>query len=225
MKELLRDLLATMGIYDAPREGRVHGLLAEYQHPGALLSAAKRMREEGFRHYDAHSPFPIHGMDGAMGLGNSKVGFSTLGGGLTGLALGTWMQWWMSEVDYPLNISGKPTFAFEYGMPIMFELTVLLAALGTAAGMLALNGLPRPHNPIFHSDRFARASDDSFFIYVSASDKKFDVTKTAEILASAGALHVETVAEPAEDAVGDGDGVARTETVPAGEVPVMTPRS
>jgi hypothetical protein len=201
LKQLTREILASMGIYRA-REDRTYGLLAEYSDPGALLHAAEAMREKGYRHFDTHSPFPIHGMDRAMGLGNSKVGFFSLGGGITGLALATWLQWWTSAVDYPINISGKPFFAVEPSIPIMFELTVLFSAFGAVAGMLALNGLPRPYNPLFYSKRFAGASDDRFFLHVAASDGQFDETQTAKDMRSAGALHVELVQD---DGVSDAE--------------------
>ncbi len=196
LKKLTRSAQDSMSIY-ASGEDRSYGLLAEFPHPGALMHAAEALREAGYRRFDAHSPFPIHGMDRAMGLGNSQVGFFALGGAVTGLALGTWLQWWTSAVDYPINISGKPFFAWEYGMPIMFELTILFAALGTVAGMLALNGLPRPYNPLFFSDRFARASDDGFFLHVAATDALFDPHRTEQVLREAGATHVEAVREEA----------------------------
>ncbi len=196
MKELLTDVKSTMGIYDGPDKGRVYGVLAEFAHPGALLHAAEKVRDAGYRHFDTHAPFPIHGMDKAMGLSQSKVGFAALGGGLTGLALATWMQWWMSAVDYPINISGKPIFAIEPSVPIMFELTVLLSALGAVAGMLALNGLPRPWNPLFYSPSFARATDDAFFLHIASSDKRFDLETATRLLNDAGALRVETLTEP-----------------------------
>jgi hypothetical protein len=96
-------------------------------------------------------------------------------------------------VDYPLNISGKPFFAVEPSVPIMFELTVLFAAFGAVGGMLALNGLPRPYNPLFYSDRFEGVTDDRFFLHVAASDDKFDAEETATMLRDLGALHIELV--------------------------------
>lgn len=192
LKQLLQGVLATMGIYKA-REDRVYGILAEFPDPGALLHAAAEVRRAGYKHYDAHSPFPIHGMDRAMGLGNSKVGYIVLGGGITGLLLATWLQWWTSAVDYPINISGKPFFAFEPSIPIMFELTILFSALAAVVGMLALNGLPRPYNPVFYSKHFARVTDDAFFLHVAASDARFDVDGTSTLLRTLGALHVEVV--------------------------------
>ena len=192
LDELTRELKATMGIYESDEE-QVYGLLAEFSDPGALLHAAEAVRENGYSHFDTHSPFPIHGMDRAMGLGNSKVGFFSFGGAVTCLAVGYLLQWWTSAVDYPINISGKPFFAIEPSVPIMFELTILFGALGAVAGMLALNGLPRPYNPLFYSERFERVTDDAFFLHIAASDANFDETDTANLLRKAGALNVELV--------------------------------
>ncbi len=192
LQRILRDVKATMGIYES-RDGGVYCLLAEFSDPGTLLHAAEEVHKAGYKHFDAHSPFPIHGMDRAMGMGNSKVGYITLIGGATGLALATWLQWWTSAVDYPINISGKPFFAFEPSIPIMFELTVLFSALAAVAGMLALNGLPRPYNPLFYSRRFARVTDDGFFLHIAASDDQFDLEQTEELLRNIGALEVEVI--------------------------------
>lgn len=193
MKDLIRHTKATMGVFESREDDNVYGLLAEFSNPATLLHAAEAVRERGYTHFDAHSPFPIHGMDRAMGLGNSKVGFFALGGGVTGFALGYWLQWWTSAVDYPINIGGKPFFAIEPSIPIIFELVVLFSAFGAVAGMLALNGLPRPYNPLFYSERFARVTDDGFFLHVAASDAQFDEAKTAHTLHEIGALRVERV--------------------------------
>lgn len=192
MNTFLKDIKATMGIYDSEP---VHGVLAEFSHPGALVHAAEAVRKAGYRHFDTHSPFPIHGMDRAMGLGNSRVGFFTLGGGITGFALAYWLQWWTGGVDYPLNISGKPFFAVEPSIPIMFELTVLFSAFGAVIGMLALNGLPRPHNPLFFSRNFERASDDAFFLHIAASDPKFDEDATFGFMEELGGYNIELITE------------------------------
>lgn len=204
MTKLVRDIKASMGIYDGSR-GRTYGMLAEFSDPGALLHAAEAVRKAGYRHFDTHSPFPIHGMDRAMGLGNSKVGFFALGGGITGLAAGWIMQWWMNGVDYPLNISGKPFFAIEPSIPVMFELTILLAAIGAVAGMFALNGLPRPYNPLFYSDRFRRVTDDRFFLHIAASDPKYDASDTNRLLLDQGALGVEEVVDHETVTVAEGE--------------------
>lgn len=192
LNQLARDVKASMSIYEAG-DDQVYGVLAEFAHPGELLHAAEAVREAGYRHFDTHSPFPIHGMDKAMGLGNSIVGWITLGGGITGLALATLMQWWMGAYDYPIGISGKPFFAVEPSIPIMFELTVLLASLATAAGMFALNGLPRPYNPLFYSKNFLRVTDDAFFLHIAASDGRFNQEATTKMLQDLGASNVETI--------------------------------
>ncbi len=182
------------------------GLLAEFSNPGELVEAVEAVRREGYTRLDTFSPFPIHGMDAAMGLKPSLLGYIVIGGGLTGCALGFLMQWWMGAVDYPLNISGKPFFAVEPSVPIAFELTILLSALGAVGGMLALNGLPKPYNPLFFSERFGRATDDGFFLHVAAADTAFDRAGTAGLLRRLGALGVEYVDHEGAYEIGvDGD--------------------
>lgn len=192
LKQLATEIKATMGIYE-PRTDATYGMLAEFAHPGELVKAAKAAKEAGYKRFDTHSPFPIHGMDKAMGLPNSKVGFITLGGGIAGLSLAIWLQWWTSAVEYPINISGKPFFAWEPSIPIMFELTVLFAALATVGGMLAMNGLPRPYNPLFYSNNFARVTDDAFFLHIAANDSRFDLEETERFLKQIGASRVEVL--------------------------------
>lgn len=191
-----------MGVYESD-EQEVYGVLAEYTDPGALMQAADGVYKAGYRKFDAHSPFPIHGMDKAMGLGNSKVGFFCLMGGITGLSLATWLQWWTSAVDYPINISGKPFFAIEPSIPVMFELTVLFSAFAAVIGMLLLNGLPRPYNPLFYSEEFSRVTDDAFFIFIAAEDDKFDMKKTGETLKKLGALNLEVIKDHGTANIGE----------------------
>lgn len=198
LKQLASEVKATMSIYEA-QEDQISGVLAEYAHPGELLHAAQSVREAGYSHFDTYSPFPIHGMDKAMGLKNSILGWITAVAGITGLALATWMQWWMGEVSYPVNISGKPFFSIEPSIPVMFELTILFAALATVAGMFALNGLPRHYNPLFYSKNFLRVTDDAFFLQIAASDKQFDMTATSRMLRDLGASSVETIRDTGEE--------------------------
>lgn len=200
-KNLLRTSKASMGIYESD-DNDVYGVLAEYKNPGVLVHAAKGIHQAGYKKFDTHSPFPIHGMDKAMGMGNSKVGYITIFGSITGLSIATWMQWWMGQVDYPINISGKPFFAVEPSIPVMFELTILLSAFAAVAGMLALNGLPRPYNPLFYSENFSRATDDAFFVFVAASDDKFNMEKTSALLKELGALNIEVIKDHGTATVG-----------------------
>ncbi len=190
------------------------GLLAEFSDPGALVHAVEDLREKGYSQLDTFSPFPIHGMDRAMGLPFSKLGFMVFGGAITGTFLGFLLQWWTSEVDYAINISNKPLFAWETSVPIMFELTILFAALTAVGGMLALNGLPKPYNPLFNSERFSRATDDAFFVHVSVRDGAFSNAATAEDLHGLGALSVEYVDHEGATLVGAAGEPADVEPIP-----------
>ena len=167
-------------------------LLADFESPGQLLKAAAQMRKAGYTKYDCHSPFPIHGMDAAMGLKRSPLGWIAgllaLGGGAFAFAL----QWWTSAVDYPIVISGKPFFSFQAYVPVTFALAVLSAAFAATFGMLIINRLPRYHHPLFYSDRFA-PSDTGFYISVEVDDPKFDTVETARFLESIGAINIETI--------------------------------
>ena len=168
-------------------------LLAEFETAGGVLHAAEKLRDAGYTQYDSHSPFPIHGMDAAMGLNDSKLGLIVFPIGITGTTLAWLMMFWMNGVDYPLVIGGKPGYSLPSQVPIMFELTILLSAFATVFGMFHLNRLPRHHHPIFNSERFKGFSDDKFFISVESSDPKWDLEKTKKLLESCHPSHVELV--------------------------------
>lgn len=169
------------------------GLIAEFANPGELYHAVKAARKAGYSRLDTFSPFPIHGMDRAMGLGPSPLGYFVIVGGLVGCGLGLLMQWWMNAHDYAWDISGKPLFAIEQAVPVTFEVTILFSALTAIGTMLALNALPKPYNPLFFSERFGRATDDGFFLQISVLDRKFDRAATADMLRDLGAYYVEFV--------------------------------
>lgn len=175
----------------------IHGALAEFPTPEALTLACRRMRDEGFRHWDAHSPFPVHGLETAMGLKRSIVPLFVLVLGLGGAGAGMLLQWWVSVEAYPLVVSGKPLFSWQAFVPIMFECGVLGGALGALGGFLALARLPRHHHPLFESATFERMSDDAFFVSVEARDERFDEQRTLDLLADLGATRVELVRSPA----------------------------
>lgn len=180
-------------------EPALHGLLVEFDSPSLLMEAATKVRDAGYRHWDVHTPFPVHGMDDAMGIRGTRLPFIVLGGGLTGLGLATLMQWWMNAVDYPYVISGKPLFGLPANVPVMFELTVLLSAFATFFGMWGLNGMPRLHNPLFRSARFRRATQDRFFIVIEARDPRFQLETTREFLASLRGSAIEEISADGED--------------------------
>jgi mono/diheme cytochrome c family protein len=163
-------------------EPPLHGLLAEYESPWKLLDASKKVREAGFTRWDTYTPFPVHGIDKAMGIKMTVLPWLTLGAGLVGLAAATLFQWWTNAVDYPWIVSGKPFWSLPANVPIMFEMMVLFAGFTTLAGMLALNGLPHPSHPLDLKERFARATDDRFFLLIQASDPKFDERATRKLL-------------------------------------------
>jgi len=169
------------------------GVMAEYEDPAALTHAAERVRDAGYRKWDVYSPFPVHGMDEAMGIPHSRVGFIVGAGALLGVVGAMLMQGWMSAVDYKIVVADKPFFAWEQFMPITFELGVLLSAFGAIFGMLALNGLPRLNHPLFKKERFLRVSDDRFMIVIEAADPQFDLGRTRSLLESAGGTNVEVV--------------------------------
>jgi len=177
----------------------VHGLLAEFDSPSLLFEAATKCRDKGFKHWDVHTPFPVHGMDEAMGIKGTQLPLIVLAGGITGLVLATLMQWWMNAVDYPYIISGKPLFGLPANIPVMFELTVLFSAFATFFGMWGLNGLPRLHHPLFSSRRFRRATQDRFFIVIEARDPGFKLDETRDFLDSLGGGVVEEIVDAADD--------------------------
>jgi hypothetical protein len=171
------------------------GLLAEFETAAEIKQAAIRVRDAGYRHWDVFTPFPIHGMDDAMGLRESRVGWFTFIGGVTGFTLGMSMIWFMNGFDYPLAVGGKPLFSPVYAFPVSYELTILLGAIGSLLGMLFTNRLPRWHNPVFNSERFRRATHDRFFILIESRDPKFSEAATRQLLQTAGSRHVEAVPE------------------------------
>jgi len=170
-------------------------LLAEYETPDGCANAAAKLRDAGYTKFDAHTPYPVHGMDAAMGMRDTPIGWIVLAMGMTGCLAGFLMMFWMNGIDYPLVIGGKPPDAIPSMVPVMFEMTILLSAFGAVFGLFGLCQLPRHHHPIFNSDRFARATDDHFFISVDASDPKFDLKKTRLLLEGTTPAHLELVEE------------------------------
>jgi len=169
------------------------GILAQFETPKEIYHACEHVRDAGFQDWDAHTPFPVHGLEKAMGAPRSKVGFIVAVCAVTGMSIALLMQWWMSAVDYPVVIAGKPYASWPAFVPVTFELTVLFSAFGAVLGMLAINQLPKHYHWVFLSDRFAAASDDKFFVSIEASDAKFDAEETVSFLRSIGASHVELV--------------------------------
>ncbi len=161
----------------------VYGMLAEFTDPKDLVEAARLTRHEGFTRIDAYSPFPIHGLADAIGFHTTKLPLIVLAGGLIGGLGGFFMQYYATTISYPLNIAGRPYNSWPMYIVITFEMTILFAGLSAVLGMLALNGLPQPHHPVFNAPNFELASRTHFFLSIEARDERFDMDRTASFLA------------------------------------------
>lgn len=173
----------------------LYGLIAEFDSPGHLVTAATRARDDGYRRMDAYSPFPIHEMTAALGMRRTKLPIVVLVAGLVGTATALLMQWFASAIHYPLNVGGRPLASWPMFIPITFELTILFASFAAVFGMLGMNGLPMPYHPVFNAPRFALASRDRFFLCIEAKDPKFDLDRTRRFLETLGAHDIAEVEE------------------------------
>jgi hypothetical protein len=173
--------------------GRLYGLIAEFETPSALVAAAARTHQAGYHQFDAYAPFPIEELTHAMGHHRSRLPLLVLVGGVFGCIGGLGLQWWVNNVAYPMNIGGRPLSSWPAFIPATFEMTILFASLTAVFGMLALNGLPRPHHPIFNAPRFSFASRDRYFLCIEAADPRFDAAATRSFLAELGPTEVSEV--------------------------------
>ena len=171
----------------------IHGLVADFDSPERLMGAIKAARKAGYSKMEAYTPFPIHGIDDAMGAKQSNLGYFVVCGGAVGMTIAILLQWWTGAVAYPLVIAGKPFFSFEPSIPIIFELTVLFSAFVAVFGMIAINGLPRLYHPIFNYSGHKAITDDRFVLIIEASDREFDATATRDFLAAQGADKLELI--------------------------------
>ncbi|TVR53954.1 MAG: DUF3341 domain-containing protein [Puniceicoccaceae bacterium] len=167
-----------------------YGIIAAFDEPGPLMKAAEQVRDAGYRHWDVITPFPVHGMDGAMGLKRSKVPRITFIGGAIGLATGMALAAYMNWIDYPLIVGGKPFFSPIYAFPVAYELTILLAAFGTIGGMFIFNRLPMLYHPVLKHDHIHRASDDRFYLVIEAADPLYEPAKTRALLDKIGGREI-----------------------------------
>src|SRR3954451_20293465 len=158
----------------------IYGLLAEFEDPTSLVSAAERTRHAGFRGMDAYSPYPIEELHDALGMHHTRLPLIVLIGGIVGCVGGYGLQYWASGIAYPLNVGGKPLHSWPAFIPVTFECTILAAALSAVLGMLALNGLPMPYHPVFNVPRFALASRNRFFLCIESTDRQFDADRTRQ---------------------------------------------
>ncbi len=164
-----------------------------------VYHAAEKVRDAGFTSWDVHSPFPIHGLDDAMGLPRSILPRFVLIGGATGTLTAFLLEYVTQVILYPTVVQAKPAniFTIPAFFPVMFELTILLSAFTALFTCLAMMKLPRLNHPLFNSRNFTRFSDDRFFICIEARDPKFSAEKTKTFLADLGGANVELVEDEA----------------------------
>lgn len=172
-----------------------YGIIAEFDTPADIMHAAEKVRDAGYKRWDVYTPYPIHGMDEAMGLKNSKVGWFSFLGGVTGYTSGMLLIWFTNAVDYPVMIGGKPMFSPWGAFPPSYELTILFGAFGALGGMLLMNRLPRLHHPLLKHDRFKLATHDKYFVVIETTDPKYSPKETRELLEATGSKRIELVEE------------------------------
>ncbi len=172
---------------------KTHSIIASFKDTPSFFHAAEKVRDAGYKKWDTYSSFPVHGMPAAQGQPRSKVPLFTFCGGITGFTLGTSIVAFMGFFDYPLIVGGKPFFSPVFPFPIMYELTILLAAFGTLGGMFITNLLPQHYNPLFNSEKFLEVSGDRLVIAIETRDPKFDSEATRRFLEEIGGTDIEEV--------------------------------
>ena len=170
----------------------LYGVIAQFDDSHELMKAADAAREAGYVNMDAYPPVPVHGLDETLGRKRSKLPYIVLCGGITGLCLGFALQVWVSCIEYPVNVGGRPFFSWPSFIPVAYECTILFAALSAAFFMCYLNGLLRPYQSIFNAPNFERASIDRFFLCIEVEDPKFEYNEVLEFM---GAFNTENVAD------------------------------
>lgn len=171
----------------------LHGVLAEFETSERLLAATRAAHAAGYRQMDAYSPYHVEGLTQALGVRATRLPWLVLAGGLVGGLSGYLLQVYGNAINYPYNVGGRPLHSWPMFLPVTFELAILCAALAAVLGMLALNGLPRPHHPIFNAERFALASRDRFFLCIEARDPNFEESAVRAFLESVQPNEIETV--------------------------------
>ena len=171
------------------------GVLAEFSSPGTVYKAAESLRDSGYKAFEVYSPFPIHGMDDAMGLKPSPLGWIVLCGGFLGILTALTLQTWVATTAYKLVISGKPFFSYPAFVPVTFELMVLFSAFSAVFGMLVLNRLPQHYFPYFRSRNFKKVTSHGFFVSIDSVDPLFDKEKVGAFLSQLGGMNIEFIEE------------------------------
>ena len=166
------------------------GLLAKFDTPADIMHAAEKVRDAGYKQWDVITPFPIHGMDPAMGLKRSIVPRFTIVGGTTGFLTGMSMIFFMNAFDYKILIGGKPLFSPIFAFPVSYELTILFSAFASIIGMFIMNKLPMHYHPVLKYDKISEGTDDKFFLYIENDDPQFNEEKTRAFLNDLGPVEI-----------------------------------
>ena len=172
-----------------------YGIIAAFDTTPDLYHACEKVRDAGYSRWDALTPFPIHGLDAAMGVRRSHVPRFSLAGGITGFCTGMSFIWWANAYEYPLMVGGKPYFSPMFAFPVSYELTILFTAFATIIGMFFLNKLQMHYHPVMKAPQFVRALDDRFYIVIEANDPKFNASETREFLVKAGGKDIVEIEE------------------------------
>jgi len=172
---------------------QTYGLIATFERPADLYHAAEKVRDAGYRHWDCITPFPVHGLDKAMGMRRSIVPRISLAGGITGFCTGMGLIWFADAYANRLVVGGKPFFSPLFAFPVSYELTILFTAFATIIGMFIVNGLPMHYHPVLKYDQIARGLDDTFFIVIEARDPRYNLANTKALLEKAGGKNIQEI--------------------------------
>lgn len=176
-------------------EPQLHGIMAEFEDEEAIISATQQAVDAGYKKMETYTPYPLEELMDILHLHKNNVALVILIGGIVGCIVGFFMQYYASVIHYPINVGGRPFNSWPAFVPVMFECTILFAALSAIVGMLTMNGLPRPHHPVFNVERFKYASQDRFFLCIESDDPKFEITETKQFLENLNPHEVSEVEE------------------------------
>jgi hypothetical protein len=169
----------------------IGGIAGIWTDEHAIVRAAEKTRESGYKKFDAITPYPVHGMEEACGIQRSWIPYVTFVAGLTGLFAGLWLTWWTSAVDWPINVGGKPFFSLPAFIPIMFELTILFASLCSVGALFYAAKMPAIDPPTIDPD----LTSHKFAIFVPQNDAGYDEAKIERLFRDMGAVDIKKVAE------------------------------
>jgi len=175
-------------------------VLGLYTDAHKIVDAANQIRPRKLGRLEAYTPYPVHGLDRAIGLAPSGLGRLVMLMGVIGAGLALLFEGWVSAVDYPLVTGGKALFSWQAFVPVMFEVTVLFATFTAGLAMLfAFNKLPFFGHPVLHSRAIKGITRDKLALSIEATSEAFDAEAARRALLDNGAESVEIVPVPAWD--------------------------